>query len=418
VPDANAINGRAYAYGRNNVYKDIDVVLAMSAVIERSVVLGEKTTVGKNTVIRNSVIGTHCKIGTHKNKEYYLSIEKGDNVVLEGVHIWDRVTIEDGCRVTESILASDVTLHQNTVVSAGCLVADKVALGPNLTVPPCSRFASVPQPSSPKEDLAVVGAQGKGYLWTKAGMGDDGSDDDDDEGDDVHDWHKSHATFGPITSKQQIDEAYHQASDDDSSSDTSGDGDNDSDDDGIDDMDDKARFHHEALATVARALEEKHDYETTVLELNGLKFAYNTSFKDCYSAALEALLNAVSPTATAPADAVKKLFLPWGGKLLKKFVRTKADQIDAIHEIVRICGAKEHLHKAFSPTLQSLYHGDVDVLQDEALVEWDGDQALWKKASATDKQLKQLAQKFIAFVHEQMEEDDDDEDEEDEEDDD
>lgn len=80
--------------------------------------VGDGTSLGSGATISDSVIGRNCHIG--------------NDVVLERAYIWDNVIIEQGCKVTQSILADGVSLKRNTVLSKGCVLCDGVTIGPDV----------------------------------------------------------------------------------------------------------------------------------------------------------------------------------------------------------------------------------------------------------------------------------------------
>lgn len=39
-------------------------------------------------------------------------VSSGDSVQLDGVHLWDNVTVEDGCKISEAILCKNVHIKR------------------------------------------------------------------------------------------------------------------------------------------------------------------------------------------------------------------------------------------------------------------------------------------------------------------
>lgn len=66
--------------------------------LRENLVIGCGTSVGTGTVIFNSVIGKHCVIG--------------DNVHIEGAHLWDNVIVENNCHITDTILCTGVHIKK------------------------------------------------------------------------------------------------------------------------------------------------------------------------------------------------------------------------------------------------------------------------------------------------------------------
>lgn len=73
----------------------------------------------------NSVIGEGCIIGS--------------NVSIDGCYIWDKVTIEDGCRLKHAIVCDGVIMMSGAVLEAGVVLSFKVFLFefPNQMLPIC-----------------------------------------------------------------------------------------------------------------------------------------------------------------------------------------------------------------------------------------------------------------------------------------
>jgi translation initiation factor eIF-2B subunit epsilon len=59
---------------------------------------------------------------------------------VRGCYLWDGTTIEADCTVEESIFGFGVTVRERSRVERGCLVADKVVVGPEAYIEPYTRL--------------------------------------------------------------------------------------------------------------------------------------------------------------------------------------------------------------------------------------------------------------------------------------
>jgi NDP-sugar pyrophosphorylase family protein len=79
--------------------------------------------------------------------------------------------------------------------------------------------------------------------------------------------------------------------------------DGDDDDDDIGDVSDIQKFRQEVVKTVGRAVAENHKVDTLTLEINSLKFAYDTNFLDCAASIFDGLMSRVDTA--APVKSIK-----------------------------------------------------------------------------------------------------------------
>jgi translation initiation factor eIF-2B subunit epsilon len=155
-PDSNLLVGQSYRHGRDNVYKEKNVILARSCVIKSETVIGDGTSIADGSTIGKSIIGRRCQIGK--------------NVWIDGSHIWDDTIIGDGTRVRDAIIASEVIVGQSCNISSGALVSYGVRLADGTSVSGSSRITRAKRKRDDDEeskmvpsDIAVVGKGGEGY---------------------------------------------------------------------------------------------------------------------------------------------------------------------------------------------------------------------------------------------------------------
>ena len=81
-------------------------------------------------------------------------------------------------------------------------------------------------------------------------------------------------------------------------------------------------FGVEGLATVTRAIENNHDIDTALLELNTLRMSMNVTYHDVRSVTTQALVNKIVDFITTgtltPQEAATKIFTKWGSCLRDK----------------------------------------------------------------------------------------------------
>jgi len=379
VPDSNLIEGTNYAYSRHHIYKDSDIVLARSCVLHSNVVIGKGSKIGADTHVSDSIIGEGCIIGS--------------GVTLKGAYLWKNVVIGDNSSITNSVLCDHVVVKQNVVINKGCILSYRVVVGPNLNIKEFTRVSLRKRKSEEDDD----------------GDGDDDVDDNQDDDDDLLDGEElgSSIVFDEeLVGKEGRGYAWHEADKEDSENqgiqlflgetrEEEAEASSDSSEEEEQFIESDAdRFQREAVETVKRSIEEKHSIENTALEINALKFAYNSSFKDCYYAIFSAMFELIDNA--NPTAAIKEVFKNWSD-LLSRFIQK--DQYEAIMFIQDFSVTHEIVSKYFSPILQILY--DKDVFEEGVILKWHNS----KEAS---KELKQKAQKFVQWLEEAEEDEDED----------
>ena len=106
-----------YIFLRNNVYRNKTVQLARSAVLKENVVIYEKCTVDDGTKVSHSVVGKNCSIGR--------------NCTLENVYLFENVIIEDGCLLKHCVvgenarISKECVLRSGAVIGSGCVIPEK-----------------------------------------------------------------------------------------------------------------------------------------------------------------------------------------------------------------------------------------------------------------------------------------------------
>ncbi|SCV04800.1 LAMI_0H19284g1_1 [Lachancea mirantina] len=400
VLNANFLEDQTYSYESRHVYKEKNVVLAQSCKIGKHTAIGSGTKIGEGTSVENSVIGRNCHIG--------------DNVVIQNSYIWDDTTVLDSTIIEHSILASNVKIGRNVSLSDGCVIGFNVIIGDNMVIPQGCKISETPVMKSevqfldnesydeddstissdratnfklePASDL--LGETGVGYIYES-----DGSNGDEDASDE---------TRINNTLAYRIDELY--LSDDSISSST---GERKkkrtmsttsvyTDMEG-EDEEDEEDFEVEAMATVERAMENSHDLDTALLELNTLRMSMNVTYHEVRAATVFALLKRVYhfiATQTLGAkEAISKIFGKWG-LLFNRQAFEKDEYIDLMNillEKVLVIQFEKPEFVLFR-ALNCLY--DQDVLDEEIIYTW------WAQVSDDAKydQVKTLTAKWIEWL--------------------
>ncbi|KAI9787601.1 MAG: hypothetical protein M1839_000132 [Geoglossum umbratile] len=365
-PDSNLLVGQSYRHGRDNVYKEKDVMLARSCVIKPETVIGGGTSIADGSTIGNSIIGRRCQIGR--------------NVSIDGSHIWDDTIIGDGSEVQGAIIANGVLVGRNCDINPGALVSYGVRLAEGTSVSSSSRITMAKRkrdddegPKTVLSDAAVVGEGGEGYEFEESESEDDNepkaaaspsrlyglpnlasssssissvstfSSDVSAE----HEYHSKSGSFATLISK-----------------------------DGQDDND----FHHDAASSVFDSLQRGDASDVVQLELMGLRMSNNASDHQVRRAVVAAFMKRVQQlidtqsksTSEAVSEVLKKY-----KELVKRTIfdyekETKDDQVDFLLLMQRDAVAREKGESILLFTAKELYQ--LDVLEEEGVLQWWGDE--------------------------------------------
>ncbi|XP_011099797.1 translation initiation factor eIF-2B subunit epsilon [Sesamum indicum] len=421
VPDVQFFGNCVTKLERQGTYRASDIGLSRSAKIGPFTVIGSGTTIGNYTEVANSVIGEGCIIGS--------------NVSIDGCYIWDKVTIEDGCKLKHAIVCDGVVMKSGAILEAGVVLSFKVIIGQQFAVPAYSKvslfqqpvtqdsdeeleyadnssgnieIASIPNtPEKLEEDLTTelsdsqiqaaseVGNGGAGFIWSVS------------EGGHEEGWRHSVA---PIPADRLV-EIIKNATDELEISNEDGNilppsGElepgsvNDSDEDVRDDF---AHFEKEVEATFLRAVHENIKEDHVVLEVNSLRLSYNLTSSDCAGALFYAMMKlALDTPHGSPGELVKtvaSVIAKWK-KLLKYYLPSLDEEIEVILKFEEMCleSTKEY-SSLFVQVLHLLY--DKDILQEDAILNWAAEK---EEADESDKLFLKQAEKFIQWLNEASEE--------------
>lgn len=360
VPERNLLDDQTYSYGSHHVYKEDGVRLSQSCTLKSRVVIGKDSFIGDGSKIEGSVIGRSCKIG--------------NGVIVENSYIWDGAIIEDGCVIKHAIVASDSIIRKNSILNPGCVIGFDVIIDENVIVPNNAKImkdlikstgdfissedeeedSEVELPSDVKGDKAVVGLNGVGFLF------EEDSDDEEDMGNIVSDLLKVELSDSSIASSTITVRHKKKKRTQSTAS-------------GFYSEDEVENFDTEAIATVERAMENNHDLDTALLELNTLRMSMNVSYHEVRESTTRAMFkrtNHFVETGTLTIkEAVDKIFSKWG-IMYKRQVFEEADQIDLLLIVQKLCFdcTSEWRCVMLMYIINVLY--DIEVLEEDSILKW------------------------------------------------
>jgi len=429
VPDSNLVMDHTYRRSKGDVCLEDGVVISPSSRISNSV-FGQRSKLGSGSTVTNSVIGRRCKIGK--------------NVHIQNSYIWDDVVVQDGASVYRSVVANAVTVGKGTTIPEGTLLSYGVQVGDNIQLAVNNaKFSLRAGDGSPvKTDAKLLGANGRGGLYTES---DDLDSDEEEDEDDPSTLQKSLiyslaglslstssistlSTSGDSDSEieeavAELQEADPTASTSDSStrmrlsslalSDDSNTG-------------RTGAFHGDAVTGLLDSLraDDTSDFDGAKLEFMGLRLANDASDSAMRRAIAVAfarraaeLLNTLEPTKAAENALLSK-------KGAVKFVREvgvgggEPEQVEfelALQKTLVALVAAKNLEPAragalLAALLQQLYNQDV--LEEEGILAWWGD----KRASEGESMaaVRDKCRVLVEWLENADEEDSDEEDDDDE----
>lgn len=382
VLDSNILKDQTYTYESQHIYKEKDVVLAQSCKIKKNTAIGSGSKIGEGTVIENSVIGRNCQIGS--------------NIHIKNSYIWDAVIINDGTSINHSIVASDVQIGSGVTLEDGSIVGFNVIIDDNAIIPVGTKLSANPVQKrhqfldsnnhidysddseehddefdqlQDREDTAetsyskeLVGKNGRGFLYDS-----DSDEDDEDESSDKHICntmvYRDDAIYLSDTS---ISSATHKHRKRRTMSMTSVYTD-------FENEDEEEDFEKEAVATVERAIENNHDLDTSMLELNTLRMSMNVSYHDVRNASVIAILRRiyhfVATQTLGPKEAIVKVLQQWS-PLFKRQAFDNDEFVDLMNILMYRVLDQNFEKKDF--ILFHLYNClyDLDILDEDVIYQW------------------------------------------------
>lgn len=423
VLDSNLVEGSSYSYELNNIYKEDKIVLAQSCKIGNSTSIGRNSKVGEATSIKKSVVGRNCTIG--------------DNVVIENSYIWDNAVIKDNCVLNHTIVAADAIIGKNVTLSSGSVIGFNVVIGDDKIIPNNVKIVETPivasdafdsnfaddseeeiedgyephVPSLAIKDVELVGEDGKGYAY-ESEVESESYEDESIGGDNysgiiyqMKSLNFSDESITSITNKRSKSSKHRRRHSTNSIMSESGAGPFDSE---FEEDDEEEDFSKEGYATVIRAIENNHDIDTALLELNTLRMSMNVTYHEVRSVTTQALINKIvdfiATDTLKPQEAATKIFSRWG-LMYKRQVFSPEEEIDLLNILESKIQVLDTLYNqvVLFLAVKTLY--DLDVIDEDNILSW------WKQGE--DSEVRTLTSKFITWLEEADEEEESEEDDED-----
>lgn len=393
APERNLLEDQTYTYGPQHIYKENDVILSQSCKLTSAVVIGRDSFIGDKTEIQNSVIGRSCKIGA--------------NVIIENSYIWDGAIIEDNCIIKHSIIANNALIRKNAILNPGSVIGFDVIIDENIIVPNnCKIIKSQIKDGSISSaiissddddesgdsdgdskisneallrDPAIVGYNGIGFLY------EDKSNSQNDENIDsgmAYEIAKLNLSDASIASSSMTVHHTNKKKRRTHSSAS-----------GFISEDEGESFDQEAIATVERAMENNHDLDTAMLELNTLRMSMNVTYHEVRESSLLAMVKRVNHfvnTGTLGVkDAAEKIFRKWG-KMFERQVFDDDDQVDLLLILQTICSKIDEDYKSLLFGCIAVILYDIDILDDDNIIAW------WN--SKESKEMPEIREKVAKWI--------------------
>lgn len=426
IPENNLVPGQSYRRHANGLVMETRAGHAPDACL-RNAVIGRDTRIGAACSISNSVIGRGCRIGA--------------NVVVERSYIWDNTTIEDGARISHSILADSVVLGARCSLPAGSLVSARVRIGEDVALAESFTLSTVRSTGEP-----VAGDKGLLGADTNAAAFSDPDDDELDERD------PARLQKSLVYSLAHLYLSTSSVSTLASETPTDGDGDGDeaaslsADADASsrsrlssfmsDDSAGKQTFHHDAVHGLVDALRaDSGDFDSAKLEFMGLRLANDASDAMVRRAVAAAFARRTAELLTAehgglePAKAAEHVLTARAGaaRFVAEVGVGGAGEPEQVAFVLALQRALLHPHQPPPPPaaapaaeparagvllaalLQQLYA--LDVLDEDGILAWWGDARAVEGESMAA--LRGRCRVLVEWLENAEEEDDDDDDDDD-----
>ncbi|VEU24285.1 DEKNAAC105520 [Brettanomyces naardenensis] len=408
VPERNLLEDQTYSYESQHIYKEDNIRLSQSCKIESRVEIGSGTFVGDGSRVGASVIGRDCYIG--------------NNVTIENSYIWSGARIEDGSVVKHSIVASGAVIRKNAVIKPGSVLGFGVIVGENVVVEEDTKIVKTPfkekkraneipsdlnsedetedsssqvttttnttaeeedeegedlEPTQPgKGDPSIVGPDGVGFVYEDderyKGMVSqmavlDLSDVSIASSTITHHSKRKKRTLSSATSQFLSEE-------------------------------EEEDFEKEAIATVDRAMENNHDMDTALLELNTLRMSMNVTYHEVRLATCTSLLKRVdhfiATETLGVKEATEKIFRKWS-PLFRRQVFDAEDQVDLMMIIQEICNGLDLEYGAMVLLYVLLILYEEEVIDEDSIHVWwesEDSKAMDKVREKTSKWIEWLEQ--------------------------
>ncbi|KND93038.1 putative translation initiation factor eIF-2B subunit epsilon [Tolypocladium ophioglossoides CBS 100239] len=411
IPENNIVPKQSYQRHANGLVMETGVSHAHDARLSKSII-GRGTTIGPSSRISNSVIGKDCKIGA--------------NVVVEDSYIWDNTSIEDGAKISYSVVADLTVIGKNCSIPAGSLIAPRVQVSDNIALDRSIVLSTLSSTGSPAtKDTSLLGPN------TNAAPFSDPEDDEMDDEDparlqksllytlaDLNLSTSSISTFASKASSDDEDNHGFQSVSGGSRSRLSS--------FASDDSAGKLSFHADAVHGLLDALRaDSGDFDSAKLEFMGLRLANDASDAMMRKAVATAFARRAAELLTPehgalePSKASEQALTARNGatKFIDE-VGVGGEEPEQIEFILALQKALQHTKGAeqgktgtlLAAMLQQLYA--LDILEEDGILGW------WEDGRAGEGDgvaaLKEKCRVLVEWLENAEEEDDDEDDSDDE----
>ena len=337
--------------------------------------------------------------------------------------------------MNHTIVAADAIIGKNVTLSSGSVIGFNVVIGDDKIIPNNVKIAENPIvacdafdgnfgddsdsdsdeeegtagksqiPSLAVKNVDLVGEDGKGYVY-ESDVESDSYEDESIGGDNysgiiyqMKTLNFSDESIASVTNKRTKSSKHKRRHSTNSMVSESGAGPFDSEFE----EDEEEDFAKEGYATVNRAIENNHDIDTALLELNTLRMSMNVTYHEVRSVTTEALINKIvdfiATDTLKPQEAATKIFNRWGS-MFKRQVFSPEEEIDLLNILESKISV---LDKSYNQVIlflavKTLY--DLDVVEEDNILAW------WNQGE--DSEVRTLTTKFITWLEEADEEESDD----------
>ncbi|KAK7428728.1 translation initiation factor eIF-2B epsilon subunit, GEF [Neonectria magnoliae] len=407
IPECNVVPKQTYQRHINGVVVENGVFHANDAKISNSII-GRDSAIGSASRVSNSIIGRDCKIGA--------------NVILEDCFIWNDATIEDGARISRSIVADASTIGKNSTIPAGSLisfgvqVSEGTSLSKSVVISPVTALGD---PVTPDTDLL-------GATTNAAPFADPEDEDFDNEDPAVLQKSLIYSLAEFNISSESVSTLSSEVSHDDfdaaaMSADASASIRSRLSSFASDEAGERLSFHNDAVHGLLDALRaESGDFDSAKLEFMGLRLANDASDAMMRRAVATAFARRAAELLTPdhgllePSKAAEKTLAARGAS---KFVDEvgvgggEPEQVEfifAMQKALLHAKGSDRIGTLLAALLQQLYA--LDILEEEGILGWWGDERAEDGEGMAA--LKDKCRPLVEWLENAEEEDDDDSDDE------
>lgn len=386
-PDSNLLEGQSYQYTRGSVYKEDRVSLAKASKVGRKTVLGEGTKIGERSTIGDSTLGRGSSIGS--------------DVEISGSYIWENVSMGNGSKVQQAIIAAEAVIRQDCVIEQGALIPFGARIADNTTVVP--RHSRIGRKESGAQDRAPQTGSGS------AGIGGGGMNyqpDSDDQSDtssafadhtsqawlsesSISEFSETESEFMPSPARSRRESYRSDASEESAPN---------------------RDFVSEETASVLDGLQKGELPENIFLELNARRMGVNASQHEVRHVVVAAFLKRMSSLISeeneqqiSARDAATEVCTRYQ-ELVRRTIfdlgqEQKLDQVDFLLLVQKECIGRTQGDSLLLFIAKELY--DLELIEEDGVLQWWEDHRSSREEMA---RVRNLTEKFVNWLRQAVEE--------------